>query len=136
MLHSTFQLLFNKRFDCETQRARHGTLSEEESTKRLAIMEQDRGCKGNVTRRVITRIQHYELRTCPCNFQNPRLFSEHWKLFDAFDRLGALPYSGGFAQQPSKLLDIFTVLRGLKSDYETEQLKAAQKKGKKNGRGV
>ena len=49
-------------------------------------------------------------------------------------REGILPYPGGYAQQPAKIIDIFNVLEQLQHETEVRQRKEVEKEMKKRGR--
>lgn len=103
-----------------------GSFTGAELEKRLNVMMEVQGCGGRPSKSIV-RYAPFELRTCPCTFQNRASFCELWALFDPFERLGVLPFSGGLAEQPAKVVEAFSILRSLKQDYDLQQLKAANK---------
>jgi hypothetical protein len=52
-------------------------------------------------------------------------------LFDAYDRLGILPYSGSFSDQPAKIIEIFGVLEQLKFERQQNQQEQHEREMKK-----
>jgi hypothetical protein len=50
-------------------------------------------------------------------FKHPD-FNFIYSIFDAWDQHNTLPFSGGFADQPNKIIDYFQLLAGLKQESE------------------
>lgn len=98
----------------------------DELEKRLRSLAEAKGCDWRVSKGSV-RYYPFELRTCPCNFHDRSTFCEIWTLFEPFERLGVLPFRGGLADQPAKVVEVFSILRNLKQEYDTQQLKAANK---------
>lgn len=124
MLHTTFDVFANPKsnLDCEKNLSRFDRFNEADRDARITQFRQSRGCGGLLSPQTY-RFYPYQIKTCPCTFQNRARFGHIWTLFDSFERLGVLPFPGSLAQQPASILEAFDILRGLKSKYEQQRNK-------------
>ncbi|MFW7381474.1 MAG: hypothetical protein ACOH5I_21880 [Oligoflexus sp.] len=107
----------------------------EELERRLKALEALEVAEGQVQpREKTTRYAPYEIAGSPERFHNHLVFNQLWTIYDCFDRHGTLPFPGSLMQQPAKVMDVFTVLRNLKSSYDLEQMKKQQKEQNKRVR--
>lgn len=54
--------------------------------------------------------------------------------FDAYDRLGILPYPGSFVEQPAKIIELFGIVEQLKTERQNKQQEEHNKEMKKQNR--
>jgi hypothetical protein len=125
MLHVTFDVFANPKsnLDCEKSLSRFERFQDEtERNSRIAQFRQSRGCGGLPSPQTY-RFYPFQLKTCPCTFQNRARFGHIWTLSDSFEKHGVLPFPGSLTQQPALIIEAFDVLRGLKSKYEQQRNK-------------
>jgi hypothetical protein len=65
---------------------------------------------------------------------NYEYFGYVLSLFDAYDRLGILPFNGCFSDQPAKIIEIFNVLDQLKTERQMKLQEEQQRESKKQNR--
>lgn len=67
--------------------------------------------------------------TCPVNFYR-RDYAMYIDMFRHFES-GVLPFNGGLLEQPSKIIEVFSLIESLKIENELDRLEKQKKANKK-----
>lgn len=60
-------------------------------------------------------------------------FDDYYFMFDKFDNHGLLPFPGTLLEQPSKIIELFQILKNIKMEEEQRQFEEQKRKVNKNG---
>jgi hypothetical protein len=109
----------NKNFRCSDCKLRHS------ETKRNKF----KGCSGPLDKPVAKYKDQINFYKCPTNYYSSYVV----ELMPMARQLenGLLPYSGGLMDQPSKLIDLLSLINSLRLEDEIERLEKQTKEAKK-----
>jgi len=128
-LKSTLFASYIPRFNCEhcLNHKYHG------NPKKLEIERRMLGCKDRVPTPLTQENLTYH--RCPGNFASNQSYA--WLEYHEKFKLGVMPFSGGYYEQPAKVFEIMRIVDSFKLQRDVEKAKQAelkQKVGVKRGR--
>ena len=117
--------LTDKEFNCQSCLAKYA--KRPNASRDTAYWREMKGCEGpiKITKTGIMEKHHVQFMRCPGNFRTPQ--GVGWiMLWRSFDKTGALPYPGGVAEQPAKIMEIFSIIDSLRAETEAEAERARE----------
>lgn len=117
---ATFQVLHDPTYQCT------------QCTKRVPSQEtrdQKKGCAITLDKSFASWRDLIKFKKCPANYFSP-FWSEVIDNFRQYDK-GILPYKGALLDQPSKIIEAYSLIESLKFEHERELVEKQAKAQKK-----
>lgn len=89
-------------------------------------------CNTIKSKKILTLDNYFELYTCPCAFFTSSI-SDFIDLYFQIKQ-GTLPFSGGYFEQPYKILEINAIIKEFVDKKEKEEMEKQQRNSKKTKR--
>lgn len=123
-LEATFLNLVEQENICEKSIERLEQHHDYEKARQ--IIRTQRHCDGSVSSHMLAMTENYIFYTCPCQFYN----SDLQILIDLVSqrKQGCLPFSGGYLEQPSVLIQAMDYIESLLNNYKEKQRKKEDRK--------
>lgn len=114
-LVSTFWYLNDERFNCHKCKLRYG----------FDYRDSKKACNTQRPTPIVEYKKLIKYFKCPSAFHNPSAIV----IFELYNQSknGIMPYSGGFLEQPSKVMDCFRLFDSLEAEYVKELQDKAKK---------
>ena len=121
-INANFYYLMDEKFRCE-QKVRDFSKRTNYEQARHMINEAN-GCNKYEVEAKYT-VENIEYHSCFCNYKHADM-NYFFSLSDAMGK-GVMPFDGTLNRQPNKIMEIVSLIDGLKIEYESEMMKKVSK---------